>query len=96
MADSEEVAGALTRVGDEPAVVGGLTAESLAGARAIFLAGSAESSHKALEFLADEPDTTVIDLTGAAEERPDARLRAPMVEDPKKNQTRTSTIPPST
>jgi aspartate-semialdehyde dehydrogenase len=80
VADSEEVAGALTRVGDEPAVVGGLTAESLAGARAVFLAGSAESSSKALELIADEPDTTIIDLTGAAEDRPDARLRAPLVE----------------
>jgi aspartate-semialdehyde dehydrogenase len=80
VADSEEVAGALTRVGDEPAVVGGLTAESLAGARAVFLAGSAESGHKALELIADEPDTTIIDLTGAAEDRPEARLRAPLVE----------------
>jgi aspartate-semialdehyde dehydrogenase len=80
VADVAEVAGALTRVGDEPAVVGGLTAESLAGARAVFLAGSAEASQKALELAAEEPGTTVIDLTGAAEEQPHARLRAPMVE----------------
>jgi aspartate-semialdehyde dehydrogenase len=80
VADIEEVAGALTRVGDEPAVVSGLTAESLDGARAIFLAGSADASRKALELAADEPDTTIIDLTGAAEDRPEARLRAPLVE----------------
>jgi len=80
VADSDEAAGALTRVGDEPAVVGGLTALSLAGARAVFLAGSAEASRKALELAADEPETTIIDLTGAAEDRPDARLRAPLVE----------------
>jgi len=80
IADTEEVAGALTRVGDEPAVVGGLTAESLAGARAIFLAGSADASHKALELALDEADATIIDLTGAAEDRPEARLRAPLVE----------------
>lgn len=80
VADIEEVAGALTRVGDEPAVVGGLTAESLDGARAIFLAGSAEASRKALELAADEPGTIIIDLTGAAEDRPEARLRAPLVE----------------
>jgi aspartate-semialdehyde dehydrogenase len=80
VADTEETEGALTRLGDEPAVVGGLTVESLAGARAVFLAGSTESSHKALEFVADEPGITVIDLTGAAEERPEARLRAPLVE----------------
>jgi aspartate-semialdehyde dehydrogenase len=80
VADTDEIAGALTRVGDEPAVVGGLTAESLTGARAVFLAGSAESSRKVLELAADEPGITILDLTGAAEERPDARLRAPLVE----------------
>ena len=80
VADTDEHAGALTRVGDEPAVVGGLTAVSLVGARAVFLAGSEESSRKALELAADETETTIIDLTGAAEDRPDARLRAPLVE----------------
>jgi aspartate-semialdehyde dehydrogenase len=80
IADTEEVAGALTRVGDEPALVGGLNAASLAGARAVFLAGSAESSRLAMELLDHEPGPTLIDLTGAAEERPDARLRAPQVE----------------
>jgi len=80
VADLAEIAGALTIVGDEPAVVGGLTADSLAGARAVFLAGSKESGHKALELAADEPGATIIDLTGVAEERPDARLRAPLVE----------------
>jgi aspartate-semialdehyde dehydrogenase len=80
VADTGEIAGALTRVGDEPAVVGGLTAEILDGVRAIFLAGSADSSRKALELVDQEPGATIIDLTGAAEERPDARLRAPQVE----------------
>src|SRR6266571_3746172 len=76
----DEEPGLLTRVGDEPAVVSLLDSESLAGARAIFLAGSVESSHKALEFAGDPPDAAIIDLTYAAEERPDARLRAPAVE----------------
>jgi aspartate-semialdehyde dehydrogenase len=80
IADTEEVAGLLTRVGDEPAVVGILNADSLEGARALMLAGSSDSSRKALEFLDREPGATIIDLTGAAEERPDARLRAPQVE----------------
>jgi aspartate-semialdehyde dehydrogenase len=80
VADTAEIEGALTRVGDEPAIVGGLTARSFYGARAVFLAGSPDSSHKALELLADEPDCTIIDLTGAAEDRPEARLRAPLVE----------------
>jgi len=50
-----EQPGKLTLVGDEPALVGGLDAESLAGARAVFLAGSAESSRQALELLDSNP-----------------------------------------
>jgi aspartate-semialdehyde dehydrogenase len=80
IAASGEQPGKLTLVGDEPALVSGLDAESLAGARAVFLAGSAESSRQALELLDQEPGAAIIDLTGAAEERPDARLRAPLVE----------------
>ncbi len=75
----DEPAGLLTRVGDEPALVAGLDAENLAGARAVFLAGSTPSSEKALDLLADDP-AAIIDLTYAAEELPAARLRAPLVE----------------
>jgi aspartate-semialdehyde dehydrogenase len=75
-----EQPGKLTLVGDEPALVSGLDAESVAGARAVFLAGSAEASRQALELLDQQPGPAIIDLTGAAEERPDARLRAPLVE----------------
>ncbi|MGA2154103.1 MAG: Asd/ArgC dimerization domain-containing protein [Bryobacteraceae bacterium] len=74
IAAEDEQPGALTRV------VGGLDADSLAGARAVVLAGGADSSRKALELLDADGDTAVIDLTGFAEERPDARLRAPLVE----------------
>jgi aspartate-semialdehyde dehydrogenase len=80
IADIEETSGALTRVGDEPAVVGLLNAASLSEARAVILAGSAASSAKALRLLGDPPESPVVDLTFAAEERPDARLRAPFVE----------------
>lgn len=80
IAAEDEEPGSLTRVGDEPAIVTGLDAEALGGARAVILAGSAESSRKALEFAGDPPDAAIIDLTYAAEERPDARLRAPVVE----------------
>ena len=76
----DEESGALTRVGDEPTVVNLLNAESLLDARAVILAGNAESSRQALDLLGDPPDAAVIDLTYAAEERPDARLRAPLVE----------------
>jgi aspartate-semialdehyde dehydrogenase len=80
IAAAGEQAGVLTRVGDEPSVVGGLTAVSLSGADAVVLAGSAESSAKAIQLLGDPPVSPVIDLTYAAEELPGARLRAPMVE----------------
>lgn len=80
VAADEEEPGALTRVGDEPAIVTGLDAEALSGARAVILAGSADSSRKALELAGETPDAALIDLTYAAEERPDARLRAPAVE----------------
>jgi aspartate-semialdehyde dehydrogenase len=75
-----EQAGVLTRVGDEAAVVGGLSAVTLSGADAVVLAGNTESSAKALHLLGDPPVSPVIDLTFAAEEVPGARLRAPMVE----------------
>ena len=81
VADTGEQPGVLTRVGDEPAVIGGLDAASLIDVRAIFLAGSTESSRTALELLDHSAGAVVIDLTGAAEERPEARLRAPLVED---------------
>jgi aspartate-semialdehyde dehydrogenase len=78
VAADEEQPGTLTRMGDEPAVVEPLGPESVAGARVVLLAGSAESSAKALE-LADG-SMAWVDLTYAAEERPDMRLRAPIVE----------------
>ena len=76
----EEESGGLTRVGDEASIVNLLNAESLVDARAVILAGNAESSRQTLELLGEEPDAAVIDLTYTAEERPDARLRAPLVE----------------
>jgi aspartate-semialdehyde dehydrogenase len=66
--------------GDEPAVAASLNAEGLSGARAVFLAGSAESSRQALELAARQPGAAIIDVTCAAGERPGARLRAPLVE----------------
>src|ERR1035441_9432470 len=67
----EEESGALTRVGGEASLVNGLNAESLVDARAVILAGNAESSRQTLELLGEEPEAAVIDLTYAAEERPD-------------------------
>ena len=56
-----------------------LTAQSLAGARVAFLAGSPASSRRALKLNpADGP--VLIDLTAALEDQPHARLRAPAAE----------------
>ncbi|HEV2446741.1 MAG TPA: Asd/ArgC dimerization domain-containing protein [Candidatus Sulfopaludibacter sp.] len=81
IAADEEVAGRLTRVGDEPLTVTPLAAENLADARAIVLAASAEAGRKALEMAAGAGFSGgIADLSYAAEEHPNARLRAPQVE----------------
>ena len=80
LAGDEEQSGILTRVGDEPSFVTALSAESLEDASVIILAGSAKSSRQALDLAAAETGTAIIDLAGAAEELPDARLRAPLAE----------------
>ncbi|HWC99738.1 MAG TPA: Asd/ArgC dimerization domain-containing protein [Candidatus Sulfopaludibacter sp.] len=77
IAADEEEPGKLTRVGDEMATVLRLNAVNMADADAIFLAGSPEFNRKALE-LAQSP---VIDLTYVTEDRPEARLRAPFIEE---------------
>ena len=75
--DEEEEAGKLTEQGGEAAFVAELDADALEGAAAVLLAGSPESSRKALELA---PGAAVIDLTYATEQMPEARVRAPMVE----------------
>lgn len=56
-----------------------LTVESLTGSKVAFLAGSEASSRRALKL--NPPDGPVlIDLTGALEDQPHARLRAPSAE----------------
>jgi aspartate-semialdehyde dehydrogenase len=80
IAEEEEQEGSLTRLGDEAAIVEALTEDALSGVRAVFLAGTEESSRKTLEMAGESPDFAIVDLTFAAEERPDARLRAPMLE----------------
>jgi aspartate-semialdehyde dehydrogenase len=74
-------AGTLTEEAGEPVVMTALDEENLAGARVAFLAGSAESSRKALEMVARlNPAPALIDVTYVLEERPAAQVRAPMVE----------------
>jgi aspartate-semialdehyde dehydrogenase len=64
---------------DEALVMSPLTAESLAGAQVAFLAGSPASSRRVLKLNANA-NLALIDLTGALEEQPNARLRAPSIE----------------
>lgn len=76
--EEPEKAGALTEQGGEPALVWGLDERSLGDARVVFLAGSAESTSRALELGAEGP--VLIDLTHAAEDHPRTFIRAPYVE----------------
>jgi aspartate-semialdehyde dehydrogenase len=75
-ADSEE-AGKITELGGSAAFIAKLEAETVEDADVLVLAGSAESSKKALEA---NPGGLIIDLTYAHEDDPDARVRAPMAE----------------
>ncbi len=77
VAGEESESGKLTEQGGEPALVWSLEVESLEGAAAVFLAGSPESSRKALALPAAAP---LIDLTHAAEGDPRAHVRAPRLE----------------
>lgn len=75
-AEGEE-AGKLTEQGGEPAILGELDQASLESAQVIFLAGPPESTSKVKSL---RPRGALIDLTGAAENAADARVRAPMAE----------------
>jgi aspartate-semialdehyde dehydrogenase len=63
----------------EAIVLEPMSARSLSGVRAVVLAGTVESSRRALDFTAGT-DTPLLDLTCALEDQPDARLRAPQLE----------------
>jgi aspartate-semialdehyde dehydrogenase len=77
----ESEARTLTAEGGEPVVMTALDEENLAGARVVFLAGSAASSSKAFQVLSRRgPGPAVVDLTHALEDHAKARLRAPVVE----------------
>ncbi len=65
----------------EPIFIASLRESELADARIVLLAGSPESSRKALAAVQAVAGSAIsIDLTGALEDNPAARLRAPMVE----------------
>ncbi len=81
--EPEEAASAiLTEREGEPVFLTMIQAGEFVGARAILLAGTPWSSSKVAEVTSSQPKPPVlIDLTGALEENPAARLRAPMAED---------------
>lgn len=64
---------------EEPVVMLPLDAQGLAGAKVALLAGSPASSRRALKINASG-GPVLIDLTGALEDQPQARLRAPSAE----------------
>lgn len=75
-AEGEE-AGKLTVQAGEPALVNPLAGQNLEFAGVILLAGAVGSVGNVRQLA---PHTPLVDLTYAAEELPNARLRAPMVE----------------
>jgi aspartate-semialdehyde dehydrogenase len=77
VAAGTEETGKLTEHGGEPAFVAALQAETLESAQLIFLAGPPESVKQTRELA---PRAHLIDLSYVAEDMPNARLRAPMVE----------------
>jgi len=77
VAAEEESVGTLTEAGGDASFLIKLTPNSLQDAAAIILAGPNDTSEDVLEL---KPEAPLIDLTYAAEEKPQARLRGPMVE----------------
>ena len=77
VAGAKEETGTLTEVGGEPAFLTGLDPDAVEDAAVLILAGTADSSKIALEA---NPSGLIVDLTYVAEDDPDARVRAPMVE----------------
>ncbi len=71
----------LTEDAAEPAIMRSLEAEQIHGARLVFTAGAPENATRAWAAAQGAPSHPIfIDLTGALEEQPGARVRAPMVE----------------
>jgi aspartate-semialdehyde dehydrogenase len=77
VAGAVEETGTLTEIGGTPAFLSKLDPDAVEDASVLILAGTPESSKTALEA---NPSGVVIDLTYVAEEDPEARVRAPIVE----------------
>ena len=70
----------LTARDEEVEVIPALSEEGLQEADVLILAGSHESSRQAYELARRRPEMPVIDVSGALEDRPEARLEAPWLE----------------
>ena len=77
LAGDGEEASRITEIGGAPAILNKLQPDELEDAAVVILAGTPETSKLALEA---KPSGVIIDLTGATEEDPHARVRAPQVE----------------
>lgn len=81
VAGAAEPGSVISEEAGEAIVLSGLEAAVVADARVLVLCGSGESSRRALEqSAARKRPPALVDLTGALEDEPSARLRAPMVE----------------
>lgn len=77
----DELPGVIRVEEDEPIILTALDTETLQNARVLFLTGTAAASARALDMVAGSgAKPAIVDLTFAAENRPEARLRAPMLE----------------
>jgi aspartate-semialdehyde dehydrogenase len=76
-----EPASVIAKEGDEAVIISALESTVVADAKVMVLCGSPESSRRALKQGATRRKPPVlVDLSGALEDEPAARLRAPMVE----------------
>jgi aspartate-semialdehyde dehydrogenase len=81
--DDPENVSILAKERGGPAIMAPLASAGLSSSGLLVLAGSAESAGKALEMAKQaDPRPIILDLTGALEDEPSARLRAPMLEAP--------------
>jgi aspartate-semialdehyde dehydrogenase len=67
----------LTALGDEPSFISSLSAAALEGASALVLAGSPATARLVTGLKLEIP---IVDIAGALEDQPNARLRAPLLE----------------
>lgn len=79
VAADEEETGTLTSIAGEAAFLAKLAPDAVEDAAVVILAGTAESSRAAVDA---GPSGVIIDLTGTLEDDPEARVRAPLAEDP--------------